>query len=117
MKAYERIGHRLREARERMGMTQEQAARAVGILREQLSYFETGKRAIDLVTLIRLSELYGYAIGHFLAAPAKDRDLPTVCFRAEELNEADNAVLAWLQRFARNLHMLNGLLGEAGPHE
>ena len=38
------VGMKLRDARERMGLTQEQVARLLGVKRSEVSYYETGRR-------------------------------------------------------------------------
>jgi Zn-dependent peptidase ImmA (M78 family)/transcriptional regulator with XRE-family HTH domain len=59
------IGQRLREARQRAGWTQEQAAVSLGIAREYLSLLETGKRNPPLRLLARLADLYGCPVSWF----------------------------------------------------
>ncbi|NLG83675.1 MAG: helix-turn-helix transcriptional regulator [Firmicutes bacterium] len=113
---YERIGTRLKEARERAGLTQEQAARAAGLVREQLSYYENGRREIDLVSLEKLANLYGYAISYFLEEERPQAgDELALAFRAGEIAEEDLETMAWVQRFIRNLAELDHLL--AGESE
>lgn len=113
MTTYERIGARLRGARERAGLTQEQVARSAGLVREQLSYYENGRREIDLVGLKKLADLYGYAVPHFLEEdPRQAGDELALAFRAGEIDEADLETMAWAQRFTRNLAELDRLLGE-----
>ena len=107
---YELIGKRLKEAREQVGLTQEQAARAIGLVREQLSYYETGRREIDLLSLEKLANLYGYTLSYFLEEePQTEKEL-TLAFRAEEIAEEDLEAMAWVQRFIRNLAELDHLL-------
>ncbi|MGI6132625.1 MAG: helix-turn-helix domain-containing protein, partial [Bacillota bacterium] len=48
---------RLRDARKRMGVTQEQVARLLGVKRSEVSYYETGRRPISLGKLARLATL------------------------------------------------------------
>lgn len=113
METYQMIGQRLKEARERAGLTQEQVAEALGIKREQISYFENGHREIDVLTLSKLADVYGYPVEHFLKTEQveKPSDL-SVAFRAAELSEDDLRALAWVQRFTRNLSELTKLLGK-----
>ncbi|MCL6614111.1 MAG: helix-turn-helix domain-containing protein [Firmicutes bacterium] len=116
MITYERIGARLREARERAGLTQEQAARSAGLVREQLSYYENGRREIDLVSLKKLADLYGYTVSYFLEEePRQAGDELALAFRAGEIAEEDLETMAWVQRFTRNLAELDHLL--AGENE
>ena len=113
MNTYERIGQRLKEARERCGLTQEQAAKYLGVVREVLSYYENGRREIDLVGLKRLADLYGYSIEYFISvSPNSTTDTMALGFRTDEIKERDLEVIAWAQRIARNLHDLDNLLSK-----
>ena len=113
---YELIGERLKEARERAGLTQELAARSTGLIREQLSYYENGRREIDLVCLKKLADLYGYTVSFFLnEEPEQAGDELALAFRAEEIAEENLETMAWAQRFTRNLAELDRLL--AGESE
>lgn len=53
------INHELRQLRLARGMTQEQAAERLGVTRQALSSYETGRTRPDLDTLLRLAEVYG----------------------------------------------------------
>ena len=55
---HEVIGSRLREAREFVGLLQDEAASALGIPRTSLSALEAGKRKVSGVELRRLARLY-----------------------------------------------------------
>jgi transcriptional regulator with XRE-family HTH domain len=55
---HEVIGGRLREAREFVGLLQDEAASALGIPRTSLSALEAGKRKVSGVELRRLARLY-----------------------------------------------------------
>lgn len=55
---HEVIGSRLREAREFVGLVQDEAATALGIPRTSLSALEAGKRKVSGVELRQLSRLY-----------------------------------------------------------
>ena len=55
----EELAKRLREARERAGFTQEDAAKALGLVRPAISQIEAGKRKVSSIELIALSRLYG----------------------------------------------------------
>ena len=53
------IGGNLRQLRKLRGMTQEQAAARLGVTRQALSSYESGRTRPDIDTLLRLSEIYG----------------------------------------------------------
>ncbi len=53
------IGENLRRLRESSGMTQQQAADRLGVVRQTLSGYETGRVRPDIYMLSRLCQLYG----------------------------------------------------------
>ena len=60
------IGALIKNARNESGMTQEQAAEALGVSRQTISNWETGKSYPDIVSVIRMSELYDVSLDHLL---------------------------------------------------
>lgn len=63
---HEVIGSRLREAREYVGLLQDDVAGALGIPRSSLSALEAGKRKVSGVELRRLARLYRRPVGWLL---------------------------------------------------
>lgn len=63
---HEVIGSRLREAREYVGLLQDDVASALGIPRTSLSALEAGKRKVSGVELRRLARLYRRPVGWLL---------------------------------------------------
>ncbi len=59
------LGRRLREARQRAGLTQEELAGQVGRKKNWLSDIERGRRGIDVHTLQRVADLTGRSIEYF----------------------------------------------------
>jgi transcriptional regulator with XRE-family HTH domain len=111
---YELIGQKLKKAREATGFTQSQVATYLGVHRENISYFETGARPIDTITLSKLADLYGYLLSYFLAAGESDDNQTVIsaAFRKHDLTADDLATIAWAKKFARNLGSVKRLLGE-----
>ncbi len=62
----QQLGSRLREAREYIGLLQEDAARALGIPRASVSALESGKRQVSSLELRRLARLYRRPVGWLL---------------------------------------------------
>lgn len=60
------IGTLIKNARNNAGMTQEQAAEALGVSRQTVSNWETGKSYPDIVSVIRMSDLYDVSLDHLL---------------------------------------------------
>ena len=52
------LGEKLRNARKERGLSQEQAAEALGVSRQTISNWETGKTYPDILCAIRMSDLY-----------------------------------------------------------
>lgn len=52
----------LRALRRSKGLSQEEAVKELGVARNTLSLYETGKLAPSLDTLIKLLDLYGYQV-------------------------------------------------------
>lgn len=98
MTLFERIGDKLREARERTGLTQDMAASSIGIHRVQLSQYENGKREIDLSTLAKLATLYGYSVNYVLGETEEEEQV-NVAFRAEDVSSEDLELIAWAKGF------------------
>ena len=63
---YRLFALRLRRARERAGLTQVEAARALGRPQSMVSKAETGERRLDMVELLAFLALYGVRIGDFV---------------------------------------------------
>ena len=62
----ERLGKRLQEAREYLGLSQEAVAEQLGIPRASVSALETGKRKVSSLELKQLSRLYRQTVEYFL---------------------------------------------------
>lgn len=60
-----KLANRLREAREYLGLSQEDAARHLGIGRAAISLIESGDRKVDAIELANLAKLYQRPVGHF----------------------------------------------------
>jgi len=60
------VGRRLRSARETLGLTQEDAAGALGIQRTSVIAMEAGKRNVSALELRRLARLYRRSVAWIL---------------------------------------------------
>lgn len=104
------VGMKLRDARERMGVTQEQVARLLGVKRSEVSYYETGRRPISLGKLARLATLYGYPVDYFLRTDDPDVGEVAVAFRAEDLADEDLEIVAWAKGLIADIAELDAVL-------
>jgi transcriptional regulator with XRE-family HTH domain len=97
------LGSRLREAREYIGLKQEEVGRHLGIPRTAVSEMESGKRGVSALELKKLARLYQRPVAWFTgeeeAAP-----LPAdVAFLARTVSGLSDNDRAELQRFAEFL--------------
>lgn len=65
------IGERLREARKKSGMTQDQIAEQIMVSRVTVSHWENGKTLPDVASLISLSDLYNVSLDELLKGDPK----------------------------------------------
>lgn len=79
------MARRLKEARLNCGLTQEEAAEAVGIPRTAVVNIEAGKRAVSTLELSRFSKAYHRPVGHFYAEEDADSAEPADLILARQL--------------------------------
>src|SRR6266850_194967 len=81
----EELGRRLKQARESVGLTQDDVAAQVGISRGALAQFEAGSKAPNSLHLVKLAEIYRRELGELLAVQFDEagRDPITALFRAD----------------------------------
>lgn len=60
------IGSIIKSARNGAKLSQEQAAEAIGVSRQTISNWETGKSFPDIVSVIKMSDLYSVSLDHLL---------------------------------------------------
>ena len=60
------IGSKLKKARNEKGLTQEQTADALGVSRQTISNWENNKSYPDIISVIKMSEIYSISLDHLL---------------------------------------------------
>ncbi|MBQ7434006.1 MAG: helix-turn-helix transcriptional regulator [Lachnospiraceae bacterium] len=60
------IGKKIRNARTEAKLTQEQAAEALGVSRQTISNWENEKSYPDIVSVVKMSDLYSVSLDHLL---------------------------------------------------
>ena len=102
----EKLSHRLREAREYLGLSQEFAAEQLGIPRASISAIETGKRKVSGVELKQLARLYRISIASLLGDDestqkvlAEDVTIRALFRATRELSEHDRQQLLRFAQF------------------
>lgn len=75
---------RLRNAREAQGISQQQAAEAIGLPRTAITQIEAGNRSVSTLELTKLAKLYRHSISYFLdEKPESEEDLDKMLYRAK----------------------------------
>ncbi len=96
------LAQRLREAREYVGLSQEDVAAALGISRPAVTNIEAGTRKVEAVELDKLSQLYGKTVQYFLTGESQGQDTRVV-FLARATHGLSDRDFEELGRFAEFL--------------
>ncbi len=90
-----RLGARLKQARENVGLTQDQAAEILGYSnRSTLSQIETGVNGVPLPKLHQMAELYGVPINDFLDIATPEPGPVNTIITHQTIGENDGQRLA-----------------------
>ena len=93
------LAERLRDAREYVGMSQDEAAVALGISRPAITLIESGGRKVEAVELGKLAALYGKDVDWLLSGESQRPD-DKVAFLARAIHGLSGNDLEQLQRFS-----------------
>jgi DNA-binding XRE family transcriptional regulator len=95
------MASRLREAREYLGLSQEEVASALKVSRPAVTNIEAGTRKVEAIELEQLANLYGRPVTFFLTGdePVGQAD-STVAFAARALQGLSQRDLDEVARFA-----------------
>ena len=66
------IGNKIKNARIQSGLTQEAAAEAIGVSRQTISNWENGKTYPDIVSVVKMSDLYNISLDRLLKENSSD---------------------------------------------
>jgi transcriptional regulator with XRE-family HTH domain len=109
----QRLGERLRRAREYLGLLQDDVARHLGLPRTALTNIESGQRRVDAIELKKLAELYRQSVSHFTGededAAGFAPDVAHLARAAAKLSAKDREELS---RFADYLRAKSGPSGD-----
>jgi len=88
------LGRSLREAREYLGLSQDDVADAIGLSRSAISLIESGQRKVDAHELARLARIYQRPVAHFVgegvgAAPELPRQIQSLARQTAKLSARD----------------------------
>lgn len=106
------LGLRIKSARESRQITQEAAAKKLGISRVALTLIEGGKRPVNTMQLEKLAELYGRRLEDFLVAEDKAEKM-ALRFRVAEalMDKVDKSIFEPVIKLLREYTQLEKLLG------
>lgn len=97
------IGLNLKRYREKTGLTQDLLANYLNINREEVSYYENGKRTIPINLLSKAAKLFGIDEYDFYEIDDVTNDVKVaLAFRAETLNSEDLHHIADFRKIVLN---------------
>lgn len=95
---YKFIGTRIKEARQKKGLSQKYLAEKVGFdSATSISLIESGERKISIVDLEETANILNEELAYFLGTEPKVR----VAFRADGLNEKDSEAIQHIIEMAK----------------
>lgn len=126
----QQLGMRLRQARERAELTQEGAARALGLDPSAVAKIERGRRGLGALELKRLASLYSTSMEDLLEGPPAEEDVPlTIVLRAtakmlgpkaEAMKRRLQRVVAddrWLREIGADVSSIQGFSASDVPRD
>jgi transcriptional regulator with XRE-family HTH domain len=101
------LGERLKEAREYVGLKQDDVAKKLGIPRSALSNIEAGSRKVDAIELAQLAKLYQRPVAWFTgedrsSASKMPKEVAHVARAAATLSQQDREELARFADFLKS---------------
>lgn len=102
------LGERLKEAREYVGLKQDDVAKKLGIPRSALSNIEAGTRKVDAIELAQLAKLYQRPVAWFTGEDSNStsnkmpEEVAHVARAAAALSQQDRAELARFADFLKS---------------
>jgi transcriptional regulator with XRE-family HTH domain len=101
----EKLGQRLKEAREYVQLSQDEVARALKIPRAGISLLESGQRKVEAIELKQLAELYRRPVKFFTGEETAPPELPEevrhLAREAAALSDKDRVELARFAEFLK----------------
>ncbi|MDP1611880.1 MAG: helix-turn-helix transcriptional regulator [Sulfuritalea sp.] len=95
------IASRLREARDYLGLSQQDVAQATNLSRSAVSLIESGQRGVDTVELVALARLYQRSVAYFTGEEeaALPTDVQALARQASQLSVKDRSELLRFSEF------------------
>lgn len=102
------LSRNLMKLRENLGFSQDKVAEFLNTSREEISYYETGKRDIPLSILERASDLFGVELEDFFSE--EDSVGITIAYRADDCTKEDLEQIARFKKIVKNYQRINRLM-------
>lgn len=108
------IGNNIKNFREKLGLKQDDLAVYLNINREEISYYETGKRTIPTEVIAKSAKLFGIDEYDLFETDTESNNVKVAfAFRADALNHDDLNHIADFRKIVLNyLNMKNALANE-----
>jgi len=106
------VGQNIRLFRDKLGLSQDALANYLGVTREEISYFETGKRIMNTVLIEKAAKLFGvddYDL--FEENPELQQLNVSLAFRAESINTEDLKQIADFRKIILNYLKMKRVAG------
>lgn len=101
-----RLGDRLRDTREYLGLKEEEVASCLAIPQTALSDIENGQRRVEAIELSQLARLYRQSVGFFAGqeerSPAMSAEMAQLVQQATGLSQHDRAELGRFANYLRD---------------
>jgi transcriptional regulator with XRE-family HTH domain len=100
------LGQRLRQAREYVGLSQDDVASVLGVSRPAITLIEAGGRKVEAIELNKLATLFGTTVEYLLtgqkSVTVEDEKLAFLARATHGLSEADMEQLLRFTDYLRN---------------
>jgi transcriptional regulator with XRE-family HTH domain len=106
------IGQKVKELREKAGLSQKQIAQFLDVDQSMISKCEKGERQFQIDHLEQLASLFGLPLAHLMN---EESPIPAlqIAFRADGIRVEDLAAIADIHKIALNLNQMRNLLQES----
>ncbi len=106
------IEKKLKDAREQAGLTQEQVAETVMVSRQTISNWENGKSLPDIVSVMRLSDLYKISVDEMLKGDRRMQEKIEKDANAAKANTRLIIVTAIITLIALAIYLISIFVGD-----
>lgn len=107
------LAKNLKNFRTKLGFTQEQLARYLGITREEVSYYENNSRSVPLDLIPKYANLFGVDEYDLYETDSSINKLNLAfAFRANEISPNDLEIIANFRKIALNYLKIKNILAQ-----